>query len=73
MSTVTPFANGQLAFTAGKKPDTNPHVLHSRDWIRWNNGYAAGYIAARKAANKAATEAIEQRPLDSWVTEEATK
>lgn len=68
MSTVTPFAEGQLAYTSGRKADKNPYPLHSKYWVRWNSGWVSAQMDALRAAAKAQREAIEARPLDAWVT-----
>lgn len=36
------FEEGLSAYLSGKKPDRNPYLLHSKDWVRWNSGYQSG-------------------------------
>ena len=73
MSTVSPFAAGQLAYTAERKASGNPHPLHSKDWVRWNSGYVSAQLAAMRAADKAQREAIDARELPQWAELEAGK
>ena len=73
MSTVSPFAAGQLAYTAGRKAIGNPHPLHSKDWVRWNSGWTSAQLAAQKAKRAADLEAIDARELPQWAELEAGK
>ena len=77
MSTVSPFAEGQLAFTAGKPIYANPYTWHNDAWYKWNKGWTLAadkaYNAARKAADKAQREAIDARELPQWAELEAGK
>jgi hypothetical protein len=73
MSTVSPFAQGEAAHKEGQKAIANPYTFHSDNWLGWDSGWRIAQRKAQKEADKAQREAIEARPLDSWVTQEATK